>query len=457
MTIWQPSLKTDKPRYQALADALARDLAAGLLKPGDRLPTHRELADFLGVTIGTISRGYAEAERRGLTVGEIGRGTFIRQTPSNDPWPQSSDKPTTIDFSLALPVEVPEQITAFAETLRALADDAGLGAFLQYRPASADLRQRERAAAWLNRLGLQTRADDVLVTAGSQHALNVVLAGLLRAGEVVLTEALTYPSMKSQARQYGIKLRGVAMDEHGLMPEALAQACAQEPRPRALYTIPTLQNPTTVTMPAERRRAIAELVVKHDLWLIEDDVFSFLSDGAPPPLATLIPERTLYLSSVAKCLVTGLRTGFLVAPAPLRMRLLAAIHNTLWMAAPLMVEVATRWLADGTADRIIAAKRAEIAARHRIACEILAPWTFQSDPHGYQLWLHLPEPWTADEFTARARARGVIVVGGGAFAVSRRNVPHAVRLSIGLPDRARMREGLMTVADILASTCAATY
>lgn len=457
MTIWQPTLQSNKPRYQALADALAQDLAAGMLKPGDRLPTHRELADFLGVTIGTISRGYAEAERRGLTVGEIGRGTFIRQSPSNDPWPQTADTPTTIDFSLALPVQVPEETTALAETLRLLADDPSLGALLQYRPASADLRQRERAAGWLNRLNLQTRAEDVLVTAGSQHALNVVLAGLLRAGEVLLTEALTYPSIKSQARQYGVKLRGVAMDEQGLLPEALALACAQEPRPRALYTIPTLQNPTTVTMPAERRQAIADLVVKHDLWLIEDDVFSFLTDNAPAPLATLIPERTLYLSSVAKCLVTGLRTGFLVAPAPLRMRLLAAIHNTLWMAAPLMVEVATRWLADGTAERIIAAKRREIEARQSIAREILAPWTFQSDPLGYQIWLHLPEPWTADEFTARARARGVILVGGGAFAVNRRDVPHAVRLSIGLPDRERMREGLTIVADILASTCTATY
>lgn len=457
MTIWQPILDDNKPRYLALADALARDLTAGRLQPGDRLPTHRDMADFLGVTIGTVSRGYAEAERRGLTVGEIGRGTFIRKTSTDDPWPQSPDLPTTIDLSLSLPVTVPEEQAALAASLAGLAEDPQLGLLLHYRADSADQRQRARAAAWLQRMGLAATAENVLVTAGSQHALNVVLSGLFGAGQVLLTEALTYPSLKSQAGRFGVKLRGVAMDDAGILPEALVQACLQEPRPKALYLVPTLQNPTTLTMPAARRRVIAELVAEHDLLLIEDDVFSFMAASPPAPLTTMIPDRSVYLSSLAKCLVPGLRTGFILAPEPLRMRLLAAIHHTVWMAAPLMVEIGTCWLADGTADRIIAAKQAETRARQKLVAEILAPWPFAADPNGTHIWLSLPEPWSSDEFTTRARERGVIIVGGGAFAVHRRDVPHAVRLSIGLPDRPALRRGLEIIAELLTGAAGGTY
>ncbi|MBO1318502.1 aminotransferase-like domain-containing protein [Acanthopleuribacter pedis] len=457
MTIWTPTLQDNTPRYLALADALARDLATGRLRPGDRLPTHRELADLLGVTIGTISRGYAEAERRGLTVGEIGRGTFVRKQAGDDPWPRSPERASTVDFTLSLPVALPMERDLLAATLRELADEPDVNELLLYRPESADARQRQRAAAWLQRLGLAATPENLLVTAGSQHALNVVLSAVLGSGQVLLTEALTYPSMKSQARQYGVKLRAVAVDEGGLVPESLAQACLQEPRPKALYLIPSMHNPTTVTLSPQRREAVAALVTQHDLLLIEDDIFSFMMPDPPEPLAVRIPERAIYLSSVAKCLAPGLRTGFMMVPPPLRTRLLAAIHNTVWMAAPLMVEVATRWLADGTADRIIAAKREETQARQRLAAQILAPWTFAADPNGTHLWLTLPEPWSSDEFTARARECGVMVVGGGAFAVNRRDTPHAVRVSLGLPDRATLKCGLATIAEILSGTAGPNY
>ncbi len=457
MTIWKPTLLDDVPRYRAIADAIAHDLAEGRLRAGDRLPPHRDLADALGVTVGTVSRGYAEAERRGLTRGEVGRGTFLSGASSLDPWPEPASDSAIVDLSLSLPVSLPEEGRALAETLRQIGSDGGADACLAYQSQSANAHQRSIASTWLKQLGLSVGADEVLVTAGSQHALNVVLSALFQPGQVVLTEALTYPSIKSQARAFGIRLRGVEMDEEGMCPDALERACRLEPRPAGLYLVPTLQNPTSAILPEERRLALARVAENQGLWIIEDDVHAFLPAESPTPIAVYAPERTLYLASVAKCLAPGLRTGFLAAPAALRARLLSGIHTSMWMPPPLMVEVTTRWLADGTAERLIAAKRRETESRQRLAQRVLGEHRPRAHPSGYQIWLELPEPWHTDEFVARARERGVITVGAGAFAVSRTYVPQAVRLSIGLPTRPALERGLTTINEILNGHAAPTY
>ena len=457
VTMWQPTLDDRSPRYQGIADAIARDLADGILRAGDRLPTHRQLARSLGVTIGTVSRGYAEAERRGLTTGEVGRGTFVRGAVSRDPWPDASGEPESIDLSLSLPVIVPEEGRLLAETLRQIADDSRISRLLEYHPETADLRQRAVAADWLGRLGLECRADQLLVTAGSQHGLNVTLGSVFRPGQVVLTGELTYPSIKSQARALGIRLRGVELDDEGVCPEAVERLCRQEPRPSGLYLVPTLQNPTSATQSEPRRRELARIARAHDLWIVEDDVHGFLLPEVPPPLAVFAPDRTVYLSSLAKCLVPGLRIGFIVAPAELRARLLTGIHTSMWMPPPLMVELATRWLADGTADRLIAAKRKQTQKRQELASRLLEGYRMRRHPLGYQIWLELPEPWTTDEFVAAARERGVIVIGAGAFAVGRHGVPRGVRLSIGLPSMGDLEQGLLRIREILSGTATPAY
>lgn len=457
VTIWVPSLPKRGPRYRALADAIASAVGDGTLSAGDRLPTHRELADVLGVTVGTVSRGYAEAERRGLIAGEVGRGTFVRGARSLEPWPDAATSSEAIDLSLSLPVRLPHEGALLAETLRRIASEPRVSDLLSYRPHTGDPRQLARAAEWVGRVGLDVTAGDVLITAGSQHSLNVVFGALFRSDAIVLAAELTYPSVKLIARSFGVRLRAVELDEQGICPEAVARACRQEPRPAALYVVPTLQNPTTATQSVERRRTLASIAAEHELWIIEDDIHAMLPPQPIAPIATFAPERTIYLSSVAKCLAAGLRLGFIAAPAALRPRLLGGIHSTMWMPPPLMVEVTSQWIGDGTATALLADKRQETMRRQRLAQRLLSSYDIRADPAGYQIWLQLPEPWHADEFVEAARQRNVLVIGAGAFAVGRRQTPQAVRISIGVPSLVALQAGLTTIADILAGGASPSY
>jgi DNA-binding transcriptional MocR family regulator len=425
------------------------------LAPGARLPTHRRLARSLDVTVGTVSRGYAEAERRGLTIGEVGRGTFVRHQSveaSHAIGAGRTDVPGLVDLSLSLASELPgaPEAAALAETLRALAAAPDVGDLLRYTPDSAGPRQRAAAAAAMRELGVPASEERVSFTVGVQHALTIVASALLRPGDTMLCGELTYPGARALGQMHGIRLRPVALDEHGLVPEAVEAACRGDVTPAALYVVPNMQNPTGSVMPAARRERIAEIAASHGVMVVEDDVHGFLLQERPDPIASLLPDRTVYATSLAKALTIGLRTGFVHAPDELVPRIRAGVRSTVWMPPPLMVEVTTRWLEDGTVRRLIDIKREETRARQKLARRVLDGYRIDSHPDSLHIWLRLPEPWRSDELVAQARQRGVLVAGAEAFVVGRSDVPHAVRVSLGRPlTRERLEHGLSVLVDVL--------
>lgn len=449
MTIWLPKLEQRSgPLYLAIADQLARDLAAGRIKPGDRLPTHRELAWKLGVTVGTVTRAYAEAERRGLIAGEVGRGTFIRERGVDLPAAGQVADDDFVDLARSFPADTQSHV-AVARLFAELATAPELPQLLSYATNLGLPGHRAAGAEWLARSGLKAAAGEVVVTNGAQHAITVAMAAVARAGDVVLAEQLTFYGMKSVAGLLSLRLSGVAMDEYGLIPEALEAACRQT-SPKALYCIPTLQNPTAAIMPAERREVIAEICRRHRVVIVEDDIYGFLSADGPPPIAALAPENSIYLTSLSKSVAPGLRVGYLRAPAELLDRIGSSLRTTMWMATPLMAEIASRLVRNGEAARLAEAQRAEAIARQTIAAERLAGFEFATHPASFHLWLTLPEPWRREEFSTQARRRGVGVASAEAFAVGRAPVPHAVRVApVAARDRASLERGLATLAALL--------
>ncbi len=460
MTIWTPDLdKHSGPRYLAIAEAIAGDIRAGRLHSGARLPTHRDLAYRIGVTVGTVTRAYAEAERRGLIAGEVGRGTYVRDAgagigfplrdsgPIREPAALDADAP--IDLSVNYPVREATD-RQLGDALRALANEPGVSSLLDYQVNRGLAHHRAAGAALIRGSGLDVPADRVIVTCGAQHAMMSSLSALTRPGDTVLTEALTYPGMKLIAGMLQLRLHGVAMDEHGLKPDAFEMAC-RTMQPRALYCMPTLQNPTSVTMPEARRRDIARIAVEHGVAVVEDDIYGFLDEAPPPPIAHFAPSIGHYVLSVSKCIAPGLRTGFLVVPPGDASAYVAAVRATVWMAPPLAVEIAARWILDGTGKRLSDGLRDEAAVRQQMVLERLAGYGYTTAPHSLHGWLTLPEPWRASQFVAVARARGVLLTPAEAFVVAR-PAPQALRICTGaVKTRDQLARGLDVVATLLKS------
>jgi DNA-binding transcriptional MocR family regulator len=450
MTIWLPQVEgRPGPRYLAIAQALQEDIEQGRLGGGSRLPTHRELAYRLGVTVGTVSRAYLEAERRGLIEGQVGRGTFVRQ-PAATPAFAIRREGGIVDLSLNL-APVAGMASVLAPALTHLARHRDLASLLAYQHELGLPAHRAAGAAWLARTGVATAPERVAITGGAQHALHASLTALTRPGDTILLEGLAYPGAKVLASQLGLQVRDVAIDGEGLRPDALEAAC-QEERTRVLVTMPTLHNPTTATQSAERRRQIIEVARRHDLMIVEDDIYGFLLESPPEPLAALAPERCIYLTSLSKSVAAGLRLGYLAAPVEWIGRIGAAVRGTIWMASPLLAEIAARWVRDGTAARLADERRDFARRRQGIAARALAGQRLESHPASFHLWLHLPEPWRWSDFVAAAERRGVRVTPPDLFATGRAAVPHAVRLCLSaVESEARLEEALATLAALLAA------
>jgi DNA-binding transcriptional MocR family regulator len=444
-------MSAGKHRYAAIVDALVDDIDAGRLQPGDQLPTHRDLADQLGVSIGTITRAYAAAERRGLVRGEIGRGTFVAGTAADIYGAAEfvQVEPGVVDLAVTRPLY--DLDPDLAAALRDVARLPELQDLLHYQPNAGTWRHRTAGAEWASRFGVETDPEHVLVCAGTQNALAVTLTTACRPGDGLFVEELTYPGLRALATLLELRLIPLPMDDEGLLPDAFESACRQR-RAKALYTVPTIHNPLTTTMSETRRHAIAGIADRHGIAIIEDAIHHLLADDAPPPLSVMAPKNSFFVAAMSKVVTGGIRIAYLVAPPGMVETLTQAVWATSWMAAPLCGEIAAKWVEDGTADETMRRKKAEARARVKIAREILAGFDLRADDCGHHAWLELPERWeSAAGFAAEARRRGVAVTPADLFAVGG-NIPNAVRLSLSAPrTHEALSAGLRKVAQTLTA------
>jgi DNA-binding transcriptional MocR family regulator len=446
---WVPTIsELPGPLYQRIVAAIESDIAAGRLLRGQQLPTHRSLAKRLGVDLTTVTRAYSEARRRGLIDAQVGRGSFVSETTLRPT--AENEREIRIDLSMNVPphpleAQLDERILQGLESIR---HKSGLTAFLNYLPPGGSEHERAIAARWLRGRVPHAAADRLVIYPGMQAIIFNLLMQLARPGEVVLTEAQTFPGMKAAAARLGIRLVGVAMDEQGVLPIALEQACRTH-KPKAVYLIPTLHNPTTATLSPDRRASIAAILRAAKTTLIEDDAYGLLEPSASP-IANLIPERTYLATTLSKVMAPALRVSYLLTPnlaaqEEMRARLQAAAQ----MPPPLMVALATHWIESGVADRIIAAIRNEAAGRQQLASRALKGLPFAAGRAGHHLWLPLPAEWKRQDFVAYLFRNGLALVGSDAFAVDA-NPPHAVRVSLGAArNRAELAEGLRVLASTL--------
>lgn len=454
MTSWLPKRAALKrPVYKSLVEAMTGAIADGTLDAGARLPTQRDLARRLDISLQTVGRAYDELIRRGLVVGEVGRGTYVRagRGQARTPFLTEHAERGLIDLSILKPVwHGGPHVERMQAALAALSQRLEPDTVLSFRPNVGLTRHREAAIGWLELCGLRTEPRNIVITNGVSQSMAVALTAVARAGDLVLTEEIGHHQLVPLASYLGLRLQGLAIDRQGIRPEAFEAACESR-EVRALFLVPSYANPTSTLMPESRRKAIVVIARQYNVHIVEDDAWGPLAEDRPPPFAALAPERALYMTSFTKCLMPGLRSGYLVVPdglvAPVTSRQLALA----WTATPLVAEIAARWVTDGTARELLLWQRAALAERHQIAREVLGELPNFTHPSSLHIWLPLPASWSVDQLVTHARLRGVAVAPASAFAVNASSNPQAVRVSVGSPPTGQdLRHGLTTITTLLA-------
>lgn len=431
MQNWLPDLADEAvPKYLAIASALARDIEAGLLKPGDRVPPQRDLADRLSVDLTTVTKAYNEVRRLGLIEGGGRRGSFVRAGAGGQ---AEATGAMLTDTGMNLPPEpLGGSLAArFRDGVADLLTGAAGAARFQYQPSGGAQADRAAGAARLAERGIDAEEDNVVVASGGQNALHAVLSAAFAPGDVICTARFAYPGLLGLARRYGLVVRPIASDGEGVDPDAFAAACRAGPV-AALYVVPTNDNPTAATLSEARRRAIADIARAHGVAIVEDDAYGMLPAAPLPPIAALAPELTWHIASLSKIISPALRVAWLRAPSTRRAwRLAADLHETAIMAPPVNAALATAWLRDGSFDMLVAEVRAEAVARQRIARAILGDLAYAAHPEGYHLWLDLPPGASPAAIVGGLRPAGLSVVPSDAFAADPADPGRALRISIG--------------------------
>ncbi|ACS59441.1 PLP-dependent aminotransferase family protein [Rhizobium leguminosarum] len=449
MTKWRPDpSQLRRPAYLSLAEQIANAITDGKLTDGTQLPPHRKLADDLHLSVQTVSRAYDELIRRGLISGEIGRGSFVQTRPREPEPPYLPERlGEVIDLSILKPVCEQIHLERLRQAFGWLSENLPSSSALSFRPNMVFPRHRAVATEWLARCGLEISPLNISVTNGATSGMTVALMSVAPPGSTVATEAISHHTLVPLSTYLGLHLEGLAIDEEGMIPDALDEACRKGPI-RAIFLQPSVINPMAALMSAERRQALATVAAKHDIAIIENDILGPMVENRAPPMAAFAPERTLYVTSFTKITVPGLRIGYLTAPD----RYVAAVANrhlvSNWMATPAMAEIATRWVSDGTAMELVNWQRRALLSRHAIAAEMLAGQPYRAHPQSLHVWLPLSGNHTEDGFVSQARLRGVAIAPGKSFHTTDQGWTPAVRISLGSTTESELRTGLGIVASL---------
>ena len=422
---WSPLIADGHgPVYLRIVQALERAVWSGALRPGERLPAQRALANELGVDLTTITRAFTEARKRGLIDARGPLGSFVA--------PPQVELTQLIDLSMNLPPSPGGQ--QVAEVLRrglsSVLTRSDVGNLMTYHVGGGSRADHQAAQQWLKPILGKVDAGTVIVTEGAQAALSALLLALTNAGDTILCEPLVYPGLLHATRVLERRLHVVECDDAGMRPDALARA-AKKHGARVVYLNPTAQNPTAHTMPPARRVALADVIRAQHLQLIEDDPYWLLVDDAPAPLALLAPRHTCYISTLSKCLSPGLHTGFVRLPDGMdRQPVLDALRAVNLMAPPLMNALVTQLILDGSAQAMLTLVQEEAAERRYLAQSALSP-RFLQHCAGVHAWCRLPAHWTDASLTHAARLQGLGIAPSSAFTPDGVAINDAVRISLG--------------------------
>ncbi|MFW8635683.1 PLP-dependent aminotransferase family protein [Cribrihabitans pelagius] len=435
-------------RYTELADTVALQIEAGELPPGTRLPTHRHFAEQHRVALATATRAYNELKRRGLILGEAGRGMFVRDPALPLTLGLEQDgSDGLIDLVFNIPGG-PNDSEVLRAGLKRLAASGDLASMLRYQPHGGRPHERRIIASHLSSVHAPVDPESLFITSGGQHGLMIAVMGLLQKGDAVGTDPATYPGFKSVSALHGLSLCAVQGEQGVMDPDDLDRQCRQKAL-KAIYLMPTVHNPFGTVMGEEARRKIAAVAERHDLIIIEDSAYAFLETSPPPGFAELAPDRTIHAGGFSKSVATGLRIGYLIVPDRWRSAVSRVVRATTWNTPALISALVTHWIEDGTVAGFEAERRRSGAAGQKLCQEILAGIPMVAHENASFAWLPLAKGERAEPVIARLSEQGIAVSSAAPYAVGDA-VPQAMRLAFGGISEQELRFSLEKLRSELA-------
>ncbi|SBW07206.1 putative Transcriptional regulator, GntR family with aminotransferase domain [uncultured delta proteobacterium] len=438
-------VESGKPRYLQIADALENDILSGEIPPGRKLMTHRVLAQITGVTVSTVTRAYAEAERRGLIKTMVGKGTFVlSMAPATEP---SAWQGPVIEMGVPMPLFLEEP--SVRPVLQKIIHEEDVDALVKSFAPFGYAHHREVAAGWMRRYGVDATADTLLMAAGHPHALGTIFHTFFRYGDKIAVDQMTNPSVISVAQHLGFDLKAVKMDGDGMIPEELDALCQSE-EIKGLYLKAGIQYGSVKVLPAKRQEALAKVIERHHLILVEDGSYASPEDGNSSTVSALLPESSMFFSSFSTVMYSALRVGFIHAAPKFHTRLAQAIVENMWTVPPLCVAVVCECITSGMAERAVEQKRKEVARRVSLLQDKFAEFDVISSEQAIYAWLHLPDSWKSRDFEYMAEKSGVRVFATDRLAVPGTDAPNSIRISItGPPDMNTFKKGLEILVSLL--------
>lgn len=435
-----------KARYKSIVDMFADRIRNGDISSGTRLPTHRALSAQEHISLATATRVYSELEAMGLVSGETGRGTFVREIslPDGHGIDQHAVATDVLDLNFNYP-SLPGQGELLRDALRQAAVSGDIESHLRYQPHAGRMTEREIIAGHITGPGFQPEAENVVIVNGAQHGLTITVMGMLRPGDIVAVDALTYPGFKALAELYHLELIAIPALTDGPDLSKLEELC-QKRHVRAVYTMPTLHNPLGWVLCHSQRKKMAEIARTYDLLVIEDTAYSYLIRRPPPPIAFYAPERTVYITGFSKNVATGLRVGAVVCPESYRPALERAVRATTWNTPSVMTTLVCNWIQDGKVSRFETLKRRDARQRQALLRTTFEDIPCIAHPSSYFAWLPLPDEVRADRVARELMDCNISVSTAEPFSTAL-VVPQALRIALGSVTIDNLQKALLKIRE----------
>ncbi len=446
---WVPQLSDkDGSVYKQIASCIEEDIQSGKLLHGMKLPPQRVIADYLNVNHGTVTRAYKLCEEKGLLKGIIGKGTYVSGS-AGLPVDLLTDYEESHIISLGMTLPLYELNDKLKLYIKEMASSIDYNIALKYCPPEGHIKHRYIAANWLKRHGSHAKPDQIIISSGTQNALAVILTTLFEKGDRIIVDDFTYTGLKALAKYLGIILVPVKGNDFIMDIQELKQTCKRE-KVKGIYLMPDCHNPSARVMKPDIRKAIAEVIRKEKLLLIEDGTYGFTKDASLQCISSMVPESSFYIHGTSKAISPTFRISYVIAPMVYIHKLKQGINNLTWMASPYTGEILSLLQSTGQYDEFVKLKMEELTKRNELFDAIFGSEEHRECNTSMYRCVRIPSHFSEQEIENMALEKGVQIFGINRFAAGVDVNEKGIRLSISSPKSMdQLEKGLLIVKEIL--------